>query len=265
MADKYLHPDKAVKSELNISLIARLVPMVVSKLDTSKIKKNQDKPDWSLYRIVVRGEVPYIVRELCDRCGKVFIPPARRKLRVYKDKAFGEIYLETGICNDCINASVYVDKYLDGEVLTEKEAKEQFYEYAAEYEKAWRMVLAAAPRIALTEQEWEKRCTFFGGCAFCAGQIEVRAKYFPIYLNGAHTAWNVVPLCNECLKKHYYGRTASDRKVHRYKVFSGAGHFNRTKTVRMYLLGEMETHKIYMEPLQPYRKRFFETRRLQDD
>lgn len=258
----YVSPENTKKSEVTISTVARLVPKIVTSFDTSIIKLAQEKPDWSLYRIVMRDNVPYIVREMCDRCGKVFIPPPKRKLRAYHDKEYGDIYLETGICNDCINASLYIDKYLDGSPLTEKESKELFYKYAGEYEKAWRMVLAAAPREALTEQEWAARCRFFGGCAFCGGYIEVRAKYFPIYLNGTHSAWNVLPLCSECLKKHYYGRVTANRTVKRYKVFSTAGHFNKTKTVRMYLLGEMEDHKIYMEPLQEFRRRFHEMRRL---
>lgn len=243
--------------------VALKVPLVVTYFDTSMIKMHQEKPDWSLYRIECRNNVPYIVREMCDRCGKVWIPPRWRKLRVYNDPDVGEIYLETGICKDCINAGVYVDKYLDGTVLTEKEAKELFYKYATDYERAWRIVIAAAPRIAMTEDEWQHRCKFFNGCAICGGPIEVRAKYFPIYLNGAHTAWNVIPLCEECLAKHYAGRVTKDRIVKRYKVFSTQFFFNKSKTIRMYLLKQMEKHNIYMEPLEPYRKRFFETGTLE--
>lgn len=263
--DKYVSKQKVCKANEppNMVAVAMKVPIIVTYFDTSMIKMHQEKPDWSLYRIECRENVPYIVREMCDRCGKVWIPPRWRKLRVYYDNDLGEIYLETGICKDCINAGVYVDRYLDGTVLTEKEAKQLFYKYAEDYERAWRVVIAAAPRIAMTEQEWQHRCKFFNGCAICGGSIEVRAKYFPIYLNGAHTAWNVIPLCNACLKRHYRGRVSADKTVRRYKIFSSHEFFNKSKTIRLYLLHEMEKHNLYMEPLEPYRRRFLETKKLE--
>jgi len=114
LSKKYVCKDKVTKNIAapNITTVALLVPKIVTSFDTSMVKQAQEKPDWSLYRIEIRDNVPYIVREMCDRCGKVWIPPRWRKLRVYNDPNIGEIYLETGICKDCINASVYVDKYL---------------------------------------------------------------------------------------------------------------------------------------------------------
>ena len=261
---KYRDEDEVqpLRQEVTITALAMKIPKIIKYFDTSMVKQAQLKPDWKLYRIEIREGVPYIVREMCDRCGKVKIPKRWRKLRVYDDPDVGEIYLETGICKDCINASVYVDKYLDGIALTEKEAKQQFYEYAGEYERAWRLVLATAPRIMMTEAEWQHRCKFFEGCAMCGGPIEVKAKYFPTYLNGAHTSWNIVPLCKDCLDKHYKGRVTARRKVYRYKVFSTHEQFQKSKTIRMYLLAQMEKHNLYMEPLEPYRRRFFELKTL---
>ena len=262
--DKYVAPQDVQTTEHKIDMVslAMKVPGIVNYLDTSTIKQHQEKPDWKLYRIEIKDGVPYIVREMCDRCGKVSIPPHNRKLRVFHDAELGDVYLETGICKDCINAGLYVDRYLDGDVLTEKEAKELFYKYAEEYERAWRIVIAAAPRTIMTEEEWLHRCKFFNGCAMCGGPIEVRAKYFPVYLNGAHTAWNVIPLCNACMTKHYAGRITKGKTIRKYKVFSTLFFFNKSKTIRMYLLHEMETHNIYMDPLTPFRKRFFETKIL---
>lgn len=262
--DKYVAQDE-VQAIVDIDRIklAMKIPKIVNSLDKSIIKLHQEKPDWKLYRIEIRDNVPYIVREMCDRCGKVFIVPRWRKLRSYYDPDVGTVYLETGICKDCINASVYVDAYLDGDVLTEKEAKKLFYQYAEEYEKAWRFVIAAAPIIIMTEEEWNHRCKFFRGCAICGGSIDVRAKYFPTFLNGTHTPWNVIPLCSVCLKQHYAGRTNIDKPILRYRVFSTLTWFNKAKTIRMYLLHQMEKHGIYMEPLKPYRERFREERTLE--
>lgn len=97
----------------------------------------------------------------------------------------------------------------------------------------------------------------------CGGAIEVQAKYFPTFLNGAHTAWNVIPLCKYCLDKHYRGRVDVTKTVRRFKVFSSQSQFQRTKTIRMYLLRQMEKHGMYIEPLEPYRKRFFEVKTLE--
>lgn len=262
---KYKKIDEAVSSKIQptISDIALMVPRIVKHFDTSFVKQNQEKPDWKLYKIEIRDGKPFIVREMCDRCGKVKLYPAQRMIRVFSHEEFGDICFESGVCKDCINASTYVDKYLDGDALSEKDAKELFYKYAVEYERAWRMVLAAAPNIAMTEQEWQHRCKFFNGCAMCGGPIEVRAKYFPIYLNGTHTAWNVIPLCKNCLHKHYAGRVTKGKEVRRYRIFSTLGFFNKSKTIRLYLLHEMEKHSIYIEPLIEFRKRFYEAKILE--
>jgi len=243
--------------------VAMLVPLVINHFDTSMIKQQQVKVDWKLYRIEFRDDVAYIVREMCDRCGKVLIPRRKRMLREYKSKEFGTIYFEAGICNDCINASVYVDKYLDGTVLTEAEAKALFYKYGVDYERAWRVVLAAAPRIAMTEEEWKHRCNFFGGCAMCGGPIQIKASFFPRRFNGEHTAWNVIPLCESCMTTFYRGKLDVTKVCHNYKIFSTNSKFQKTKTIRMYLLTQMEKHDLYIEPLQEFRKRFFETKTLE--
>lgn len=243
----------------DLSLLAPLVPQIVNSLADSIIKKAQGAPDWSLYRInSIRGN-PLITREMCDRCGKVWVPPAWRKIRKVNTEEVGTVYVETGLCKDCINAATYVDYYLDAEPLTFAESQKLFYEYAVEYERNWRLVLAAAPKVILTEEEWQRACIFFNGCAFCGNRIEVRAMYFPALLNGSHVPWNVIPLCSECMKIHYRGRQNSKKTVKRYKVFSTLQAFNKQKTTRVYLLQQMREHGIYMDPLLPFMKRFRET------
>lgn len=261
---KYIKPETIEPGAAapNMIGVAYKLPLIVNKLGTSVVKRAEIKPDWSLYKFEVRNNNPFIVREMCDRCGKVWISPRWRKIQRVVDEELGPIYVETGVCKDCINASMYVDKYLDGAVLGEVEAKKVFYQYGMEYEKAWRMVIAAAPRIAMTEQEWQHRCNFFQGCAICGGPIQTQVKFFPKRLNGEHTAWNVIPLCEACQKKHYAGRLDVTNKIARFKVFSTHELFQKTKTIRLYLLHQMETHNVYMDPLIPWRKRFFETKIL---
>lgn len=91
----------------------------------------------------------------------------------------------------------------------------------------------------------------------------MQAKYFPTFLNGTHSSWNVVPMCDVCLAQHYAGRVNIDKKVSRYKVFASQSQFQRAKTIRMYLLAQMEMHELYMDPLIEYRQRFFETKILE--
>lgn len=246
--------------------VAVAVPAVVARLGDSAIKLHEDKPDWSHYKIEFREGNPVIVRELCDRCGKNWVPPSWRKMRAVDTETCGKIYLESGLCKDCINASVYYDKYFrdTGEPDTFSDLQHQFYAYATEYERAWRAVLAAAPMYLLTEDEWQRRCNFFNGCAMCGGRIEVRSMYFPRYLNGSYSPWNVIPLCGECQKKHYAGRTTKGKKVHRYKVFSTLEHFQKSKEIRVYLLNVMDKYDIYREPLEPFRKRFLETKKFEE-
>lgn len=247
---------------ITLSELALKVPKIVITLGRSMVQQNLPKPDWKLYRVKLENGVAYIVREYCERCGKVKLYPAQRKLRMFYDEDVGPIYLDAGLCKDCINASVYVDKYLDGKPLSEKDAKALFYKYAEDYERAWRIVIAAAPRIAITNQEWQKACRFFNGCSRCGGPIEVQAKYFPVQFNGTHSAWNVIPMCASCFKQHNAGRLGQVEKSKRYRIFSSPSQFQKTKTIRLYLLRQMELHKIYMDPLYEWRKRFFETKIL---
>ena len=269
--DKYIARSALLPATTAITItdIAMKVPKIVLALNRTFLQTAAGvKPIWRNYKVSTEDNIALITNEHCSRCGKVFLYPAQRKIRVYMDIDIGPIYLDEGYCKDCMNVSKYLDKYLFSDLTTayipdEKEAKEQFYKYAGEYERAWRLVIATAPRIAMTQQEWEHRCKFFGGCAICGGPIETQAKYFPTFLNGAHTAWNIIPLCKECLDKHYRGRINKERKVSRYKVFSTHVAFQKTKTIRMYLMHQMFKHSLYMEPLEPYRKRFFETRVLE--
>lgn len=245
-----------------LSDLLAIAPVVIYKATHNAVVQRQGI-DWGKYKPQIVDNVGYIVREVCERCGKKVLPPGQRKLRRV-DTEFGPVYLDTGICKDCINASIYVDKYLDGDPLGEVEAKKLFYKYAEEYEKQWRITLAMAPRIAMSKFEWDHRCKFFGGCAICGGYIEVQHKYFPSSLNGSYTPWNVIPLCGNCERslRMLGHRKTPEKAPHIYKVFSSPRNFSKTKTIRLFLLAQMEMYGIYMDNLAPYRQRFFEKKIL---
>lgn len=244
---------------------AMAAPVAVLQLDKSAIKNAQAKPDWKLYKLTYKEGNPVIVREICDRCGKNWVPPSWRKLRALDTETCGTIYLESGLCKDCINASIYCDKYFRDMATpdTFSELQRQFYQYAEEYERAWRAVIAAAPAYIMTEEEWQKRCNFFNGCALCGGKIEARAMYFPRHLNGSYSPWNVIPLCSHCMQL-FRIRRSSGKKSSRHKVFSTVDIFQKSKEIRVYLLNVMDKYDIYREPLTPYRKRFFETKKFEE-
>lgn len=262
---RYLDPRSIRPREDQPSLydVACAVPSVVAKLQDSSIQKAREI-DWSKYRITFKEGNPVVVRELCDRCGKNIVPPAWRKYRMVDTETCGPIYVEAGLCKDCINASLYYDKYFREEAQpdTWKELNDQFYKIAEQYEHTWRVVIAAAPHILMTEDEWERRCRFFNGCAMCGGKIETRSMYFPRRLNGEYAPWNIVPLCRECHKMHQRSRTGDT--VKRYHVFSNLQWFQKHKEIRVYLLNEMDKYDIYREPLQPFRDRFLENKKFDE-
>lgn len=243
--------------------LALAVPDVVHSFDTSIVKRAQKTVDWSKYKIEVRNGNPFIVREMCDRCGRVYVLPRWRKIRAKEVEGVGTVYLEAGLCKTCINASVYVDCYLDGEPLTEKDAKALFYKYAEEYEHAWRLVLACAPIIVPTDQDWENAVRFFNGCAICGRPAEVHMKYFPQNMNGYYVPWNVLPMCCDCASIHNRARLpGANGKIARNRIFATHEEFNKEKTIRLYLLTQMRKYEIYMDPILPYMKRFREEKIL---
>lgn len=244
--------------------VATYMPDALRRLSRSFINTARGHA-WQNYKPVIENEVAYIRNEYCERCGKVVLAPAQRKLQELITDA-GPMYLDTGICKDCINAGVYIDKYLDGKPLSEREAKELFYRYAAEYERQWRVVLAAAPNILLSEDSWRHTTEFFNGCAFCGGYISARQLFFPSTMNGTYSPWNVIPVCENCKKnRHTIGQrprkdiTAAPR---RFQAFSSRALFQKTKTIRLYLLAQMEVFGLYTGNLLAYRKRFYETKLL---
>ena len=211
---------------------------------------------------------PILVKETCDRCQREITPAGQRMLKPLVNELapdFMPMFLESCQCKDCINCTI-VDQYMydvyDKQPPPWNEARQVFSTYGGEYEKAWRMVLANAPKILLSEKDWEHRVEFFGGCAFCGRPIETRGYFFPRRLNGDFTPWNVIPLCGECINSHYRGRKDMTGATHRYRVFSKPDLFTKYKTIRMYLLAQMEYYNVWMDPLLPYRKRFLETKTL---
>lgn len=211
---------------------------------------------------------PIFVKSTCDRCQREITPVGQRVLKPLFNKLapdFIPMFLESCQCKDCINCTI-VDQYLydtyTGTPPPWREARQVFATFGGEYEKAWRIVLANAPKILMSEEEWEHRVAFFGGCAFCGSPIETRGYFFPRRLNGEYAPWNVIPLCGECIDSHYRGRKEMKGATHRYKVFSMPNLFTKYKTIRLYLMAQMEYHNIWMEPLLPHRKRFLETKTL---
>ena len=252
---------------IGITDLALKLPELVMKFDkdiSSVVKHAQAKPNWSLYRATTYLGNPYIEREMCDRCGTVWVPPGWRKIRAIEDDELGTVYFETGLCKSCINASAFMDKYLDGEAITEKESHVEFERYTMEYERAWRILLATAPKLVMSEEEWQHRVRFFNGCAFCGAPIDVRAKFFPTSLNGTFAPWNVIPLCAKCRDNHYLARRKpNSAEMKRYKIFCSIDHFNKMKTTRMYLLQQMKYYNLYVDPLIPYMQRFREAGTLE--
>lgn len=57
---------------------------------------------------------------------------------------------------------------------------------------------------ALTEEQWLEACAHFGGCVYCDyTYIEARGYFIPYALGGRYTAWNIIPMCEECATRIY--------------------------------------------------------------
>lgn len=246
-----------------------ILPDIVKDKQNSYVQK--DRPiKWDAYKVTVEGDIVVVKRSLCDRCQKVHLPDGHLIRTIEKFEDIGEVHLLTGICRACIQTKEY-DKYLDGKALSRNKAGELWVKYLTEYEEAWTQVLRSSPVVALTEKGWLQTCKYFNGCAVCGGAIEVRTLFFPSSMGGAYTAWNVIPLCEQCQVTGKFNRRR-DRKNKQFDprknftkgctVFKNINMFYKTKTIRVYLLNQMYKHNMNTEVLTPYLKRFFETKRL---
>lgn len=63
----------------------------------------------------------------------------------------------------------------------------------------WCTTISKLPFIPMTEEAWLEACQHFNRCALCDNpEIVARGYFIPFSAGGRYTAWNIIPLCEEC-------------------------------------------------------------------
>ncbi len=123
-----------------------------------------------------------VPREKCSTCGYYFTRGTCYVCREYKDE------LWHGGCKEC--------KKIGNRNWMRRAASNANDEY-----DAWVASICAVPKPVrlLTEDEWDRICNYFKGCALCgAMEIESRILYVPGHRGGVYTKFNVLPVCEKC-------------------------------------------------------------------
>lgn len=55
------------------------------------------------------------------------------------------------------------------------------------------------PYKTLTEEQWNKACRHFNGCAYCGEpEISARSMFIDFKEGGRYCSWNIIPACEKC-------------------------------------------------------------------
>lgn len=55
------------------------------------------------------------------------------------------------------------------------------------------------PYVTLTEEQWNKVCRHFNGCAYCGEpEIASRSMFIEFAKGGRYCSWNIIPACEKC-------------------------------------------------------------------
>lgn len=88
--------------------------------------------------------------------------------------------------------------YNDGKSYSMR-AYERRTKAADERYEAWIKRLTSIQTHTLTEDEWLRACSYFGGCALCGSEsIDTRGYFIRFKDGGRYNACNIIPLCESC-------------------------------------------------------------------
>lgn len=95
----------------------------------------------------------------------------------------------------------------------------------------------------LTEDEWLKACRYFGGCALCGSEyISTRHYFIPFREGGKYTAYNIIPVCEECtltLKRVKNPFKYMDKELIKFAKGSRQDGLERLKYIEEFLSSNM--------------------------
>lgn len=132
----------------------------------------------------------------CKLCGTLF----EYRLCLYCHTV-QKVYTENKpICRECYLARQRVNKTEVNRRWKIKRTKKRVDAY-----EAWLKRTRSAPFKALSEADWLEACRYFGGCALCNNvEISARGYFIPYTMGGRYTAWNILPLCEQCTLETKY-------------------------------------------------------------
>lgn len=134
----------------------------------------------------------------CSTCGRIY--PLNWNGKTCR---FCHTPLPGGICPGC---GEYVDRLQSGHCTKCRSRLHAAWrarkrgDSATRY-KNWLNKIASLPKPykTLTEDQWNKACRHFSGCAYC-GEPEIvsRSMFIPFKNGGRYCSWNIIPACEKC-------------------------------------------------------------------
>jgi hypothetical protein len=123
----------------------------------------------------------------CPTCGEVKSPENYPKRGPDKYSTGWQLRYQ---CKECEKVKHKARSY--AWVNRKKEMYEGMY-------TTWKESITAAPKQNLSEEDWHKACSFFGGCALCGfSHIETREFFQKSTKGGQYSKYNIVPMCGKC-------------------------------------------------------------------
>lgn len=156
---------------------------------------------------------------VCNKCGWEF------PLSYIAQKCkFCKTYFPTQFCRTCKQWKPFEEFYMSKKGILETRCKRcesdrknefnkrrpdlhaknrhNFFKRRAEYaEKLFKKWLELSNKTfkPMTEEEWLQTCAYFGGCAICGDEYIAKREFFVPFQSGGHyTAWNMIPMCENC-------------------------------------------------------------------
>jgi hypothetical protein len=123
----------------------------------------------------------------CPTCGVVQSPENYHKRGPDKYAKGWQLRYQ---CKECEKVKHKARSY--AWVNRKKETYEDMY-------VTWKESTRTVPKQNLSEDDWHKACSFFGGCTLCSeSHIETREFFQKSTDGGQYSKWNILPMCSKC-------------------------------------------------------------------
>lgn len=169
-------------------------------------------------------EYPWQVpREYCRFCRTELTRGTCYLCKQYNDR------IRHGKCQACSNK------------LNVKSVQRSAARAKSEYAEWLEKIKVPKPIVPLSEDDWIRACSYFGGCALCdSDQIDARLLFVPGSRGGTYTMFNVIPACEKCATAL---RQAASYKGDPFSVRNIGGTYKpRLTKIRAYLQERLDEY-----------------------